>query len=215
MTCSTRYIPFFLFLAFGCAIADEGTSIPSATALSKQLFSNTEFERSYQAGVTDSRTTVMKKFDGLTGTEGCPATFDVAIEYRVALDAMIDGIVGRKTFFAAIERELASLNGVQRRAAMTVMQSPRFFEKPRVGFSAWIAWLDKFNSDALPDLAPGYTIDEKLAGPLAIKRGIAFVVREGNDKVRSHGPKLYAQYKQQLLIAIDRCIADEETRLQR
>jgi hypothetical protein len=197
------------------------TSAPSAQALVTQLFVNPRFERSYQSGVTDSRAKVMKKFDVLQAEESCPGTNEIAKKYRVALDNMVDTLINRKAFTDVMEGEFASLSSTERIATMKVFKAPQFFPaesgaaKDALGLTAFLNWIDGKDESSWRDFAPEHTKEEKLAGLYAAKRGIATITRAGNQGVREQGPKHYAIHRQQMLAAIDRCIADEEARLKR
>jgi hypothetical protein len=197
------------------------TSAPSSQALVTQLFANTRFERSYQSGVTDSRAKVMKTLDVLQAEESCPATNEIAKKYRVALDNMVDTLIGRKAFTDAMAGEFASLSNTERIATMKVFKAPQFFPVERgaakdpLGLTAFLNWIDGKDESSWRDFAPEHTKEEKLAGMYAVKRGIATITRSGNEGIREQGPKHHAIHRQQMLAAIDRCIADEEARLKR
>lgn len=213
MSSAARYALFLLLTVFSNAHAGEAASLLPVSELSKLLFTYTEFVHNYQSGVTDSRANVMKKFDILSVEEQCPMTQNIVNSYRAELDAMTDLAVGRTTFTNAMERQFAKLNERERNAMLALFRLTYFSTLPTTSFTTWLTSLEARKNNVAHEYSEEYTTDEKVAGLIAIQRGIAVVTNEGNANIRSQGPKLYAKYKQQMLDEINRCIEQEEARL--
>jgi hypothetical protein len=197
------------------------TAAPTAQALTTALLAIPRFVQSLESGVVESRANVMKKFDVLNAEEACAPTSEIAKKYRSALDNMVDTLVGRKAFGEAVTREFESLSSVERIATLKVFKAPQFFAKEGGGAkeasgpATFFDWIDGKDQSGWRDFAPEHTKEEKTAGLYAAKRAIATITRSGNEGIREQGPKHYAVHRQQMLAAIDRCIAEEEARLRR